>query len=860
MVVADLIDTITRWRENPARELFADGGKLDESSAHDCATRAEQLLRAGRQTSPDATTAQICLLTKRPHAGTDRPITALIGRLLAAGVQVHEVRRLRQNDDGRAVIKALYPVAHAYYAEQPANDTVWRSLGARFDNDRFTSVFGVPYSPDMIMSGAAAVAEFGLTENALTAIWEEGRRPVARETLVSRYGITVADTVVNGGSHYSWFRGEWPLGIQRIAPGLVAFAMRHEQVGGGRPVIVLNGHVPGLAELFGEGTAIIEAGLSVPEMTIAAMRRWVIGHDNRPENCEPGTIRRDAADGTFPVDSGVPVDSRRNVVHSSDGFLAGVIESRALLDRQSGSGALVDRLCADGLTAEEVETIVLRDPVVVAHGEEQTLSDLTRGKTLDECATAIARAFPPVFGAANGFANGLSLPTFVREIGKLAAHNGDPASYSHRDVEVRTPAAPAIRPTDLSAAHEAAGTSAIGAGKVAFVVPAGGTGGRFGSYDLPESHPSRQKALVKMFQVGGAAVCGLDLRLANARYWRAVSGGRLPVAVMASPTSRASVSDWAAGKRASGVPDLVGYEQSGIYRLRSDVFSGQHSRWFDRVLRNGDGSPSLKPPGNLGTLTCLAIAGTLDAWANDGIEFLVIANGDDVGFRLDPKILGMLVHDAGSDAIVAGVPWGLSGVVTRPDGQPHVRIEDGWCVDETGRTGHAHRSDDGHWDVDFDGFHGRVQSPTVDKGGAICELRTEHGWQLGIAETATPDAFSAPPLFSTNQFYVRVSAVRRAMGLPNADTIGAVRNFAARQPFYAERKLVATDVGMAEALQLTQGANDVIRHMRMAAVELSRHGTRGGRGGYAALKSPKDLLFGQLLLDRLAKNGDDLAV
>lgn len=855
--VDDVAGAVARWQANPAVDV-PDPGDIDVY-AHDCATRAEQLLDAGRHSPPDSTTAQICLLTKRPHAGSTRAVTAVIARLLAAGIHVHEVRRLRRTDDAAAVVKALYPTAHTFYAQSPASDTVWKLLGERFDNDRFTSVFGEPYSATMVRSGASAAAEFHLTEKALTTIWEEGRRPVSRETLAARYGTSVAASLVRDEASYPWFRGEWPLGIQRISPGLMAFAMRHEQLGDGRPVIVLNGHVPGLAELFGEGTAVIEAGLPVTRMGVTAMRRWVIGHDSRPESCEPGTIRRDAADGLFPLDADLPMDSRHNVVHSSDGLLAGAIEARALLGPEPGAGALLDRLRADGMTTEEVEMIILQDPVVVANSEQRTLSGMTRGMSLDECATTITRAFPPTFGEANGFASGLALSSFAREMGILTSQYGDTATYSSRHLTIRALTTPAVRPADLRDAHEAAGRSAIGSGRAAFVVPAGGTGGRFGSYDVPESHPSRQKAVVKAFEVDGAAVCGLDIRLANARHWRAATGGRLPVAVMASPTSRPAVSGWAAD---TNDRDLVVYEQTGVYRLRSDTLArrGAPVRWFDHVLRNGDGSPSVKPPGNLGTLTCLAIFGILDVWTDEGIEYLVVANGDDVGFRLDPRVLGMIVNDPDTDVIVAGVPWGSSGTITRPDGRLHVRIEDGWCVDETGRVGHAHRSTDDQWEVEFEGFRARVDSLAVDRGGAIGELRTECGWQVGIIEAATPDSFSTPPLFSTNQFYVRVSAIRRAIGLSGGHTVDVVRRFVDRQPFYAERKQVATDLGRGEALQLLQNMNDVFRHLRMRPVQLSRYGPQDARGSYAALKRTEDVAFGQSLLNVMAKTGDDLAM
>lgn len=703
---------------------------------------------------------RVCLVTKQPHAVSDRAVSAVVDRLTAAGTRVLQVRRA---DDGAGVVAALYPAAHARYTSPPTSESVWAALRERFDGERFATVFGVPYSPDLVVPGAEAVTRFGLTEPELTAIWEEGRPPVSRETLAARYGEAAADALTGGGSHYAWFRGEWPVGIQRIAPGLVAFAMRHERLADGRPVIVLNGYVPGLAALFGAGTAIVEADLA--GLPVAELRHRVVGHDNRPERCAPGTIRRDAADGLFPLDPGPPVDSRHNVVHCSDGLLAGEIETRALLG--SGPGALTERLRAEGLTTEEIETIVLRDPVVA----EQALTDATRGAGLDDCVRTITRFFPPVFGAANGFASGLPLATFVREFRSPAADPHD---------EVRPVAAPLPPPE-----HEEAGLAAIGAGAVGFVVPAGGTGGRFGGYGLPESHPDRQKALVRAFRVGGKAVCGLDIRLANARHWRAVTGARLPVAVMASPTNHEAISAWADD------PDVVVYRQYGVYRLLADA---NRERWFDGVLREPGGAPSLKPPGNLGALTCLALSGILEDWAADGIEYLALANGDDVGFRLEPRIVGMLAADRELDVVAAGVPW----------------------------------------------------RPGANQGGAIGEVRG----RVGIVETGGPVPDSL--LYNTNQFVVRVAAVRRVLGLPADDTVAAVRRFVDKQPFHVEHKRV----GDVDAVQLQQWVHAAFTPLRMAAVRLSRPETRGS---YAALKRPEDVTFGQWLLDTMAEAGDDLA-
>jgi hypothetical protein len=178
----------------------------------------------------------------------------------------------------------------------------------------------------------------------LTQIWDDGRVPVGRAALVRRYGGPAATFVLNGVEQYEWFRGPLPLGISRLSPALMAFAMRHERVNGGDPVIVLNGHVPGLADLFKPNTWILEIGIDGKAITVADVRRHLVGMDNRPDQCDPGTIRRDAVSGRLPLHRPDGISSRYNLIHCSDGLLAGLIELRGLLpDRAS----VPDRLTAE---------------------------------------------------------------------------------------------------------------------------------------------------------------------------------------------------------------------------------------------------------------------------------------------------------------------------------------------------------------------------------------------------------------------------------------------------------------------------------------------------------------------------------
>ena len=187
----------------------------------------------------------------------------------------------------------------------------------------------------------------------------------------------------------------------------------------------------------------------------------------------------------------------------------------------------------------------------------------------------------------------------------------------------------------------------------------------------------------------------------------------------------------------------------------------------------------------------------------------------------------------------------------------------GWCITETGAPGSLDRTPSGQWQVTLDGYEGTLQAPSFETGGSICELRTSAWWQPGIAETAAQSDFDGFPLFSTNQIYLRVSALQRVFGLtPDADPVGATCRFVESQPFYAERKIVNQENTQKEAMQLSQGANGVLREMAVIPARISRRqsGAKGSvaRTAHAVLKRPEDIVFAQLILDELALEGDDL--
>ena len=872
---ADVLATIQRWRGSPELRQQA-GSQPPWLSAVDlrayaaaCAELACQLVSGtAPRTRRPPPTARFCLVTKLPQVRTAASVAAIAARAAAFGVWLHQTGPIRHASE---VSRVLYPVAYQYFAQPPADDATWARLAAVFDNAAFAAIFGVPYGRALVLTGSEAMARYGLSADELTSVWEEGRRPAGRAELIRRYGRDAARLLLAGQDSCQWFRGRWPVGIHRIGPGLMAFALRHEAVGNGRPAVILNGHYPGLAGLFGPETMLVEAGLPAAGPGIAQVRRWLVGADNRPQSCLPGSVRRDVADGVLRLDSAEPADSRHNVLHCSDGLLTGMIETMALSRSADAGGELGRLLSQAGLSHDEVTAIVAADPVISAGEQHRRLTELTTGLPVAGCARLITQLVPPVFGAANGHASGATIATLTAAFTaatRIAETGSEPPSYRPLATE---PLLPADLSDTLADADEAAGCELIGRGAVGVVAPAGGTGGRFGGYDVPESDVRRQKPLAAVFTVAGEPRCALDIRLANARYWGERTGARIPVAVMGAPTNYRMLQAWQAAQAGGRSVGVELYQQFGTYRIAAPgpgspaaLPPGPESArlwWVDQIVRDSNGVPSLKPPGNMGTLTCLALSGILRRWIADGVRILAIANGDDVAFRLDPRVLGIMRRRPDVDAVITALPWGFAGVATDRDGAHQVRADvSGWClVDGRYRTS-IDVADPRAPVVMLASGAAPLTGQVIESGGMLCEIAGGAGWRTAVLESTVPSPFGAASMFSANQFYLRASALADLLGVTDgADGPAQVAAFVARQPLRVERKRIQAGQAAIEALQLSQAMSSIVAELAVLPVRTLRSAAEAEYSGHAPLKTSADVPFGQRFLDDAARVGDRLA-
>ncbi|SNT48272.1 hypothetical protein SAMN05421812_10779 [Asanoa hainanensis] len=791
----------------------------------------------GEAAPADEQRARFCVVTKGPHLRNEQALACLMARLTAFGVHVRLLRRIVGTGD--AIVQALYPLAVRYFDHRPTTPAQWDLLAHRFDTAEFKKIFGRRYDPDLVIPASTAIRENRLTAGDLTAIWETGRDPIHRATLVARYGATVAPFVLQGADSYGWFRGPLPLGISRIASSMTAFALRHERLYGGEPVILMNGHVPALAHLFAPAAWVLDLGIARHGAQIDAVRSAIAGADGRPERCLAGSIRRDAIDGRLPLASPDPVTSRNNLLHCSDGLLIGAIETRALVPEQADRGDLLtEELDRAGLTRAEIERIVLQDPRVRPRHPDGHLSDVTRGVDLDRCVAEILTAVPPIFGVENGYADGLEFDVFDRAISAALTATTTVVGAA------RPEPAPVTVPVRHTGRDAELGRRAIADGTVAALVPAGGTGGRFGGYGVPEADPARQKALRRAFLVSERQCSSLDIRLANLRYWADGERDRLPVAVMASPTSETALRQWRDRLDEPFRKSLRIFTQHGVYRIdRSLAADVPRRRWVDAVLRDSAGRPCLKPGGTLNLWSCFILAGLLDAWEQRGIDFLASANGDDAAYRLNPAAIGYLARHPGVDCVLVGIPWGYTATIRRRGRELPIRGDlSGWTMDEAGLP---------------------VDEPVpdaarrFDAGGAICHEIGHSGEPcLRIGQPPHPPQ----TLFNTSQLYVRLSAVRRAIERTGTtDPLGAVRRLVAGQSFAIENKTVVVDGETVDARQIHQPLHGILSWFdRCDVLTTTRRIGPTSWGSYAPLKEPTDQHFVQLLLNQLQAHGDSL--
>lgn len=817
-VVAELQHAHSQWQLNDPRSagrLLEPIISLPRTKAEEFVAHARQLATAKPATSSGARDSAI-IVTKAPHTGSDLTVAAILARCLAFGLSIERVTRQPPEDADR-IAHALYPDVWLNFVRLPSGEILWSRIDATFNKEGYAAIFGDRYRRAAVVTGHQACMDNQLTRAELMTIWQTGREPLTRKAALSAYGPLGAGAIfgADGVDAYSWYRGPLPVGIQKIGPNLMAFSLRHERLYGGRPVIVLNGHFTLLSQRFrgvgARGATVIELGLADDDPAIRDVRLRLIGAADQPEECLPGTIRRDAWEGFFSTDApDDPVVPWANAVHASDGYLAGAIEAAAVFG-EWGTSPMAMRLGDLGYSLIEIDRLIMKDPIVAIYGDEQRLTKRTAMLSRDRCMAEVGRWFPPLSANSAPPAS----PYLISAL--IGTGEGSRLDFAldrpQPEPDSRRPAPGSVRDcTDLPHSLIRDGEELIAAGGLGLLVPLAGSGGRFGGYDVAEGQSSRLKPLLPVFNLDGHVVSSMDVRAAHAYFLARRSKAPVRMLLSCSHATEPRAKEWLAGN--AGVEaEMVRVPE--MYRIRIDRRDANADApdvsAADDILRDLDGTPLLKPSGSLGLLIAAAQSGVLRRWQQRGVEVVIAANADDVAFRVDSRIVGMFAASPAVDAVVLTTPF----------------IQ-----------------------------HGTSAAAQALRGGLLRERPAADSWSAYIEEHASAEATSRDEQFSTNQIYFRLGSLCRLLSDRTAAGMDAIRR---RLPLYFELKQVRVGNRQVDALHAYQTYGDVLRLLpSVEAVSMTRTARPGQPRGYAPLKSPSDVGVAQAVLDAVSALRNEL--
>jgi len=330
------------------------------------------------------------------------------------------------------------------------------------------------------------------------------------------------------------------------------------------------------------------------------------------------------------------------------------------------------------------------------------------------------------------------------------------------------------------------GLETLSSDGIGILVPMAGSGGRFGGYDKSENSPDRVKALKPLFDIGKQKkVCALDIRVelierlgAKAKYFFSCNNN-----------TEMLLRDWLTSYPninvcVARVPENPRFVRSSkMPQIISDI--------KDAMVRAADGRLLTKPIGSIGLLVAAKRSGVLDEWIQSGIKYAVVANADDVGFRVDTAALGFLEENKEYDAAVLCMPL-IAG--------------------------------------------------SSAKGGYIRIGSRAGDASYYVEENANP--IGSVNYLSTNQIYFRVKSLN--------DTI--LSNSVYDLPHYFEKKKTVVDNGESvDSIHAYRPICEILRIMNTAAIEMQVAPANPGATGYCPLKEQNDVSKAQKYIDKYLK-------
>jgi len=557
------------------------------------------------------------------------------------GIRVYTGEGIKADNKFEKAYPYLFRVARE--GEALFSKTEYAKMQNIYNTPAFLEYFGTDFRSVKIIPAFDLILKYGLKEGEVIDLWMKGYKEE----------LFVEDDC---------------RGINKIGTNKYVLAATHPEVENGKPFLLVNGialQMKMLSEIEGAQTVVfILRGSREGSDTWKDMREKFIG-DKSPLESPPGSIRHDAFSGKMGITEDMPF--WKNAVHLSSGFLESLWEEILWFEVPAEKTNLGKMLLDLRHTAEEIRYL-LTDPEVNIGGIIKPINDWIKNMDCQEALSFINRVFPP-------FYDGEAMPTitFSEYLKYKALHDEGLLSIStnkvrSEDIEeslAQVKTCPYIG-TPESSSFSQIGNSLIRDRKVAQVLIAGGTAGRWFGYDIPENE--RIRFIAEAYEFQGKIRSFAELKIANNLWVSQEAGGEMPIWIMTSQLSDKTIKTFLMENNYFGIPSehMHFYTQGAVPRMNPTVkdleaaFPDESGEWIrERIKENGDeggifrfsdGSISAKAMGHFDAIASLFLSRELLKMLDQGIEYIHFSDATNLGTNVDPVILGMLAK-SGKDIL-----------------------------------------------------------------------------------------------------------------------------------------------------------------------------------------------------------------
>ena len=381
---AELVTAIARVKDHLAGRTGQSGGAAKPPSPEDLvnvlieADRTQtfnfDLIRSAQPQNADGPENEGLILIKPGGTFYLPCLLELLGRV-SAHCRIRQIRLL----DGNSVRKrGLFDQQYITstkiaMGEIPLTEEDLAKVRSIYGAPEFEAAFGTAYSDDLVVPALQLCdGPDALDPVKLSHLWERGRE--------------------EGLFHNRRWDGLNKIGYQKSVFPIPVPTLPNPNVR-----IVLNGFIPGYRNLFmlpSARTVALHVSTREPWQNI---RDKVVGGDSDPFTCQPGSIRRDAADEKIPLDpQDSVVNGQRNICHSSATLFDGMRELMVWFEYDFDQ-TLLGRLCLlNQVQPGQLETLTdrtLADISVVTRNESlaQLLVDVRLRVAKDELRGAFSQ-------------------------------------------------------------------------------------------------------------------------------------------------------------------------------------------------------------------------------------------------------------------------------------------------------------------------------------------------------------------------------------------------------------------------------------------------------------------------------------